>query len=199
MELVANIGYPQIRSFLEDYARDPQHREQLRERLSSLLPIFCDKVAEKLVSDPQSLSNLVSGDFVSQLIHIDISDDRFWDMIGEKVVPALHDAIGSAFTSIPQEQFARFFTGEHHIANVVERTVMGMKLLDFYAMLDDILAEHLGAIQVFGFILGAAIGYVQYSVSMIAPGHSVLPYLLLGVPLLVLMMIKTCTAFRNRK
>ena len=76
---------------------------------------------------------------------------------------------------------------------------MGMKLLDFYAMLDDILAEHLGAIQVFGFILGAAIGYVQYSVSMIAPGHSVLPYLLLGVPLLVLMMIKTCTAFRNRK
>ena len=199
LELVANIGYPQIRSFLEDYARDPQHREQLRERLSSLLPIFCDKVAEKLVSDPQSLSNLVSGDFVSQLIHIDISDDRFWDMIGEKVVPALHDAIGSAFTSIPQEQFARFFTGEHHIANMVERTVMGMKLLDFYAMLDDILAEHLGAIQVFGFILGAAIGYVQYSVSMIAPGHSVLPYLLLGVPLLVLMMIKACTAFRNRK
>ncbi|MBO7687989.1 MAG: DUF445 family protein [Kiritimatiellae bacterium] len=198
LELVANIGYPQIRSFLEDYARDPQHREQLRERLASLLPIFCDKVAEKIVSDPQSLSQLVSGDFVSQLIHIDIADDRFWDMIGEKVVPGLQGAIDSAFAAIPKDQFAKFFTGGHHIAGMVERTVMDMKLLDFYAMLDDIMAEHLGAIQVFGFILGAAIGYVQYSVSMIAPGRSTLPYLLIGIPLLALTMIKACTALRKR-
>ena len=199
LELVANIGYPQIRSFLEDYARDPQHREQLRERLATLLPLFCDKIAEKIVSDPQSLSTLVSGDFVSQLIHIDIADDRFWDMIGEKVVPGLQGAIGSAFAAIPEEQFAKFFTGGHHIASMVERTVMGMKLLDFYAMLDDILAEHLGAIQVFGFILGAAIGYVQYSVSMIVPGHSVLPYLLLGVPLLVLAAVKGGMWFLKRR
>ena len=198
LELVANIGYPQIRSFLEDYARDPQHREQFRERLASLLPIFCDKVAEKIVSDPQSLSTLVSGDFVSQLIHIDITDDRFWNMIGEKVVPGLQGAIGSAFAAIPEDQFAKFFTGGHHIADVVERTVMGMKLLDFYAMLDDILAEHLGAIQVFGFILGAAIGYVQYSVSMIAPGQSALPYLLIGVPLLVLAAVKGIMAIGKR-
>ena len=198
LELVANVGYPQIRSFLENYARDPQHREQFRERLASLLPIFCDKIAEKIVSDPQSLSALVSGDFVSQLIHIDISDDRFWDMIGEKVVPGLQGAIGSAFAAIPEDQFARFFTGGHHIAGVVERTVMDMKLLDFYAMLDDIMAEHLGAIQVFGFILGAAIGYVQYSVSMIAPGHSALPYLLIGVPLLVLAAVKGIAAIRKR-
>ena len=198
LELVANIGYPQIRSFLEDYARDPQHREQLRERLASLLPIFCDKIAEKIVSDPQTLSSLVSGDFVSQLIHIDIADDRFWNMIGEKIVPGLQGAISSAFTAIPKEQFAKFFTGGHHIAGVVERTVMGMKLLEFYAMLDDILAEHLGAIQVFGFILGAVIGYVQYSVSMIAPGCSTLPYLLIGVPLLVLVTIKACAAIRKR-
>ena len=199
LELVANIGYPQIRSFREDYARDPQHREQLRERLATLLPLFCDKIAEKIVSDPQSLSTLVSGDFVSQLIHIDIADDRFWDMIGEKVVPGLQGAIGSAFAAIPEEQFAKFFTGGHHIASMVERTVMGMKLLDFYAMLDDILAEHLGAIQVFGFILGAAIGYVQYSVSMIVPGHSVLPYLLLGVPLLVLAAVKGGMWFLKRR
>jgi len=199
VEAVASIGYPQIRSFLEDYVRDPQHLAQFRDRLASLLPIFCDKIAEKIVSDPQTLSSLVSGEFVSQLIHIDIADDRFWNMIGEKVVPGLQGAIGSAFASIPEDQFAKFFTGGHHIASMVERTVMGMKLLEFYAMLDDILAEHLGAIQVFGFILGAAIGYVQYSVSMIAPGHSVLPYLLLGVPLLALAAIKACAAICKRK
>ncbi len=198
VEAVAAIGYPQIRTFLEEYAADPRHREQFRERLASLLPIFCDKIAERIVSDPGSLAQLVSGDFVSQLIHIDISDNRFWDMVGEKVVPGLQGAIGSAFTAIPQEQFARFFTGGHHIASVVERTVMGMRLLDFYAMLDDILAEHLGAIQVFGFILGAAIGYVQYAVSMIAPGRSALPYLLLGIPLLVLALIKACAACWKR-
>ena len=199
VEAVASIGYPQIRSFLEDYVRNPQHLAQFRDRLASLLPIFCDKVAEKIVSDPQALSSLVSGDFVSQLIHIDIADDRFWNMIGEKVVPGLQGAIGSAFASIPEDQFAKFFTGGHHIASMVERTVMGMKLLEFYAMLDDILAEHLGAIQVFGFILGAAIGYVQYSVSLIAPGQSVLPYLLRGVPLLVLAAVKGCMWVWERK
>ena len=199
VEAVASIGYPQIRSFLEDYVRDPQHLAQFRDRLASLLPIFCDKIAEKIVSDPQSLSQLVSGDFVSQLIHIDISDDRFWNMIGEKVVPGLQGAIGSAFAAIPEDQFARFFTGGHHIAGMVERTVMGMKLLDFYAMLDDIMAEHLGAIQVFGFILGAAIGYVQYSVSMIAPGCSTLPYLLVGVPLLALAAVKGIVVICKRK
>ena len=76
---------------------------------------------------------------------------------------------------------------------------MGMKLLDFYAMLDDIMAEHLGAIQVFGFILGAAIGYVQYSVSMIAPGRSTLPYLLVGVPLLALAAVKGIVVICKRK
>ncbi len=198
VEAVASIGYPQIRSFLEEYVRDPQHLAQFRDRLATLLPIFCDKVAEKIVSDPQTLSSLVSGDFVSELIHIDITDDRFWDMIGEKVVPGLQGAIGTAFAAIPEEQFAKFFTGEHHIASMVERTVMDMKLLDFYAMLDDILAEHLGAIQVFGFILGAAIGYVQYSVSLIAPGHSALPYWLVGVPLLALAAVKGIAAIRKR-
>ena len=186
VEGVAEIGYPQIRSFLEEYAKDPVHREQFRDRLASLLPIFCDKIAEKIVAEPQLLEQFVSGDFVSELIHIDIADERFWNMIGEKVAPGLHAAIGSALESIPKEQFAGIFTGNHHVADVVERTIMNMKLLDFYRMLDEVMAEHLGAIQVFGFILGAAIGYVQYAVSVIAVCHSALPYLLIAVPLVVL-------------
>lgn len=190
VEGVAEIGYPQIRTFLEEYAKTPLHREQFRDRLASLLPIFCDKIAEKIVSEPQLLEQFVSGDFVSQLIHIDIADDKFWNMISEKVAPGLHAAIGSALESIPKEQFEGFFTGNHHIADVVERTVMNMKLLDFYGMLDDVMAEHLGAIQVFGFILGAAIGYVQYVVSVIAVGHSALPYLLIAVPILVVGSVK---------
>lgn len=190
VEGVAEIGYPQIRSFLEEYAKSPIHREQFRDRLASLLPIFCDKIAEKIVSEPQLLEQFVSGDSVSELIHIDIADERFWNMIGEKVAPGLHAAIGSALESIPKEQFAGFFTGNHHVADVVERTIMNMKLLDFYGMLDEVMAEHLGAIQVFGFILGAAIGYVQYAVSVIAVGHSALPYLLIAVPILVVGSVK---------
>lgn len=192
VEGVAEIGYPQIRTFLEEYAKTPLHREQFRDRLASLLPIFCDKIAEKIVSEPQLLEQFVSGDFVSQLIHIDIADDKFWNMISEKVAPGLHAAIGSALESIPKEQFEGFFTGNHHIADVVERTILNMKLLDFYGMLDEVMAEHLGAIQVFGFVLGAAIGYIQYSVSMIAKGCSVMSYLLLVIPLVVLASAKIC-------
>lgn len=192
VEGVAELGYPQIKTFLEEYAKTPLHREQFRDRLASLLPIFCDKIAEKIVSEPQLLEQFVSGDFVSQLIRIDIADDKFWNMISEKVAPGLHAAIASAIESIPQEQFAGFFTGNHHIAEIVERTIMNMKLLDFYGMLDEVMAEHLGAIQVFGFILGAAIGYVQYAVSVIATGHSVLPYLLIVVPVLLIGGVKVC-------
>lgn len=192
VEGVAEIGYPQIRTFLEEYAKTPLHREQFRDRLASLLPIFCDKIAEKIVSEPQLLEQFLSGDFVSQLIRIDIADDKFWNMISEKVAPGLHAAIASAMESIPQKQFAGFFTGNHHVAEIVERTIMNMKLLDFYGMLDEVMAEHLGAIQVFGFILGAAIGYVQYAVSVIAIGHSVLPYLLTVVPVLLIWGVKIC-------
>ena len=197
VEGVAEIGYPQIRMFLEEYVKTPLHREQFRDRLASLLPIFCDKIAEKIVSEPQLLEQFVSGDFVSQLIHIDIADDKFWNMISEKVAPGLHAAIGSALESIPKEQFAGFFTGNHHVADVVERTIMNMKLLDFYGMLDDVMAEHLGAIQVFGFILGAVIGYVQYSVSVIAGASSVTPYLLVAVPVLALGSIKVFMSCHN--
>lgn len=192
VEVVAEIGYPQIKTFLEEYAKTPLHRKQFRDRLASLLPIFCDKIAEKIVSEPQLLEQFVSGDFVSQLIRIDIADDKFWNMISEKVAPGLHAAIGSALESIPKAQFEGFFTGNHHIADVVERTILNMKLLDFYGMLDEVMAEHLGAIQVFGFILGAAIGYVQYAVSVIATGHSVLSYLLIVVPVLLIMGAKVC-------
>lgn len=192
VEGVAGIGYPQIRLFLEKYAKSPLHREQFRDRLASLLPIFCDKIAEKIVSEPQLLEQFVSGDFVAQLIRIDIADGKFWNMISENVAPGLHAAIASAMESIPQEQFAGFFTGNHHVAEIVERTIMNMKLLDFYGMLDEVMAEHLGAIQVFGFILGAAIGYVQYAVSVIAVGQSALPYLLIVVPVLLIVGAKVC-------
>lgn len=192
VEGVAEIGYPQIKTFLEEYAKTPLHREQFRDRLASLLPIFCDKIAEKIVSEPRLLEQFLSGDFVSQLIRIDIADDKFWNMISEKVAPGLHAAIASAMESIPQEQFAGFFTGNHHVAEIVERTIMNMKLLNFYGMLDEVMAEHLGAIQVFGFILGAAIGYVQYAVSVIAVGQSALPYLLIVVPVLLIGVAKVC-------
>ena len=87
----------------------------------------------------------------------------------------------------------RFLGGRRlHVAEIVERTIMNMKLLDFYGMLDEVMAEHLGAIQVFGFILGAAIGYVQYAVSVIATGHSVLSYLLIVVPVLLIGGAKVC-------
>lgn len=199
VEGVAEIGYPQIRTFLEEYVKTPLHREQFRDCLASLLPIFCDKIAEKIVSEPQLLKQFVSGDFVSQLIHIDIADDKFWNMISEKVAPGLHAAIGSALESIPKEQFAGFFTGNHHVADVVERTILNMKLLDFYGMLDEVMAEHLGAIQVFGFVLGATIGYIQYSVSMIAKGCSVMSYLLLVIPLVVLASAKICANQNNTR
>lgn len=192
VQAVLDISYPQIKSFLENYAKDPQHRQQFRDRLSVLLPIFCDKIAATIDTKPQLLEQFFSGDSVSQLIHLDITDDGFWKTIEEKVVPGIHTAITSALESIPKEQFANAFTGNHHVAEIVERTIMNMKLLDFYAMLDDVMAEHLGAIQVFGFILGAAIGYVQYAVKVIAKGHSPFVYLLIAVPILFICCVKVC-------
>ena len=198
VEGVAEIGYPQIRSFLEEYAKSPVHRGQFRDRLASLLPIFCDKIAEKIVTEPQLLEQFVSGDFVSELIHMDIADDKFWNMISDKVAPGLHAAIGSALESMPKEQFAGIFAENHHIADVVERTIMNMKLLDFYGMLNEVMAEHLGAIQVFGFILGGAIGFVQYSVTVISCSAAIWPYLLMAVPVFALVAAKTMSCIGGK-
>lgn len=198
VESVTEIGYPQIRTFLEEYAKVPGHREQFRDRLASLLPIFCDRMAQKIVSEPKLLEDFVSGEFVSDVLNLDIVDDRFWDMISEKVVPALHVALGSALDAMPKEQFAGFFSGNHHIADVVERTIMKMNLLDFYGMLDRIMAEHLGAIQVFGFVLGGAIGYVQYAVQLTTECRQSVAYCMIVFPLIAIVMAKIITTARSK-
>ncbi len=112
---------------------------------------------------------------------------------------SLQGAVDEELEAIHAGQFAGLFTGGHHIAGVVERTVVGMKLLDFYEMLDDMMAEHLGAIQVFGFVLGAAIGYVQYAVSLAGAGQPMRACLALGIPVLVLVGVKVVRMFFSRR
>lgn len=190
VEGVAQIGYPQIRSFLLEYTKKSEHREQFRDRLALLLPLFCDKIAEKIVDSPELLEKAVSGELVLQLIDIDIADDGFWSVIGEKVAPGVCSAICHAVESMSEGEFTQFFSGNRQIADVVERTIINMKLLDFYQMLDDVMAEHLGAIQVFGFILGAAIGYLQYAVFLAGNNCAFVAVMLLAIPVFLVLAVK---------
>ena len=160
----------------------PRRRETFRNRLAEMLPGFFGRVADKVSADPHLLEGFVSGSLVTRLASIDIAGDAFWDMVGERIMPGMRETIASALAEIPPEQFAGIFAASHHIAAIVERTVAEMELLDFYAMLDEVMAEHLGAIQVFGFFLGAAVGYLQYAALSVAPVRPVAAYLMLGLP-----------------
>ena len=43
----------------------------------------------------------------------------------------------------------------------IEKSVNELDMAGFQAMLDRLMAEHLGAIQVLGYVLGAAVGALQ--------------------------------------
>ena len=184
------ITHSLVNDELLEYTKKSEHREQFRDRLALLLPLFCDKIAEKIVDSPELLEKAVSGELVLQLIDIDIADDGFWSVIGEKVAPGVCSAICHAVESMSEGEFTQFFSGNRQIADVVERTIINMKLLDFYQMLDDVMAEHLGAIQVFGFILGAAIGYLQYAVFLAGNNCAFVAVMLLAIPVFLVLAVK---------
>ena len=196
---VAEIGLPQIKNLILRYAADPDRKKSLQEKLAGILPIIFDQLGGKITEKPEILEAVISGDVIESLVNVKFDDEAFWNGLGDTLAPRLEVAINDALKDIPKDKFVTFFGNGHLVAENVRDTIMRMPLLDFYSMLDDVMAEHLGAIQVFGFVLGGAIGYIQYAVLFAQKGNAPVAYCLIGVPLLLVLTAKMSVSLKMVK
>lgn len=176
---------PRVEKFLKE-CDTPERKEIVQNVLGGFLPIIFDKIGENITSDPKILDVVISGDVIDKLVNVKFDDEAFWNGLGEKMAPRLEAPINEALRGMTKEQFASFFGAGHLVAENVRDTIMQMPLLDFYSMLDEVMAEHLGAIQVFGFVLGALVGYIQYSIVLLREGFYVVPCLMLLIPVVAI-------------
>lgn len=197
IEEAAEIGYPQVHHFFERIGEDPNVKAKLKERMAHILPQIADGLSDSIIRNPELLERVVSGASLTRIIKTRIDDEGFWLDVGENISPCLENALTSALQGISKNGFFSFFKGRHIIAENVESTILRMNLLDFYKMLDDVMAEHLGAIQVFGFVLGGVIGYVQYAVLFALKGCVGAAYLMMGIPLVLVVLVKIVISIRR--
>lgn len=190
IEGVTEIGSSQIKSFIESFDTNPERRRSVREKLERILPELFDRIGERVVKNPALLEEIVSGDVIDHLINVKIDDEVFWNDLGERLAPEMDRVVTRALQGMSQKTIRSFLGEDHPVAETIKETIMRMNLLDFYKMLDDVMAEHLGAIQVFGFVLGAIIGYVQYSIVLLHACPSVAHYLMMGIPIICICGMK---------
>lgn len=190
IEGVAEIGSSQIESFIESLYNNEERRRGIREKLGQILPKIFDRIGESIVTNPALLGEVVSGDAIDHLVNVKIDDEVFWDDMGERLAPKLEDVITGALEGLSKESITSFVGEGHFIAENIKETIMRMPLLDFYEMLDEVMAEHLGAIQALGFVLGALVGYIQYSIVLLQEGFCAVPCLMLLMPVVAICGLK---------
>lgn len=71
-------------------------------------------------------------------------------------MPALRKRLGGYIAENGDKMLASF-----DLPGRIEKEVNAMDMASFHAMLDRLMAQHLSAIQVLGYILGAAVGLLQ--------------------------------------
>ncbi len=85
-----------------------------------------------------------------------LASDNLWDWLEKTMLPAAEPKI-KEFISSQKEVIIQ----KLDIKNRVSRAIDGQDVREFHNMINSVAAEHLGAIQVLGFLLGAVIGLFQ--------------------------------------
>lgn len=85
-----------------------------------------------------------------------LDSPRFWGWVEHDALPALRARLCDYLRNNGDRLVASF-----DLPGRIEKSVNELDMAGFQAMLDRLMAEHLGAIQVLGYVLGAAVGVLQ--------------------------------------
>ena len=91
--------------------------------------------------------------FLNQLTQSEV----LWNEIGQTLLPNLKPHL----EGLLQTQGKQWLAENLHLGERVTRTIERQDVRQFYEMINAVSAQHLGAIQVLGFFLGAVIGLLQ--------------------------------------
>lgn len=93
---------------------------------------------------------------IPRLVGDALDSPKLWTWVETSALPALRKRLGDYIAEHGDEMIRSF-----DIPGRIESEINAMDMAKFHAMLDGLMAQHLSAIQVLGFILGAIVGALQ--------------------------------------
>ncbi|MCQ2380417.1 MAG: DUF445 family protein [Victivallaceae bacterium] len=111
--------------------------EESRDKLNSLLEQYLEKALPKFTREA-------------------LESPRLWNWIEDELLPRIATEVEGYVSEHKQ-----IIVDKLHLATRVENAINGMSIPKFHNTINEVAGQHLGASQVLGFILGAAIGVLQ--------------------------------------
>ncbi len=93
---------------------------------------------------------------IPKLVGDALDSPKLWVWVENSALPTLRKRLGDYIAAHGDEMLASF-----DLPGRIEKEVNALSMADFHAMLDRLMAQHLSAIQVLGYILGAIVGALQ--------------------------------------
>ena len=154
-----------IESGIRDWIRRPESAANLRDELAGFVDSFREWIASP---EGVAMTGGLAGDLRSKFkdylraylrenlapaaLRL-LRNDATWDWVA-KVLPAIRPGIEKMIRDIGTTAIVEKLDVEGRVKKAVD----GMDMAEFHGMLNEIMAEHLGAIQVLGYLLGAIAG-----------------------------------------
>ena len=166
--LVAFIDWPDIEKKLAEKIADPAVRDMIRDELSSLADRLDEWLKtpagqEKLATWSTALSKKFQQwlktyleENLPRIARQMLASDDLWDWIEKTMIPAAEPKI-KEFIASQKDEIVRKLDIKNRVSSAIDH----QDVREFHNMINSVAAEHLGAIQVLGFFLGAIIGLLQ--------------------------------------
>lgn len=121
---------------------------EARDKLSG----FSQEIKDKILAMIQDYLRENAGSIVLDIFQ----SPELWQWIGENGLPYLQQSLTSYINDHRQD-----IVDKLQLDQRIETTIRQKNAREFHEMIDKLAAEHLGAIQVLGYFLGAAVGALQ--------------------------------------
>ncbi len=93
---------------------------------------------------------------IPRLVGNALDSPMLWDWVENSALPSLRDRLKNYIAEHGDAMLASF-----DLPGRIESAVNAQSMKEFHAMLDRLMAQHLSAIQVLGYVLGAVVGALQ--------------------------------------
>lgn len=167
--LVNFIEWNDIQNYLSDKLGEKETSDMLQEELQSLIgqvnkwlqsPEISDKINGFIIAMKTKLQAWLHEYLqkaIPSMINSIIDSEKLWNWIEHDLLPASRPQIEAFIRKQGKDKVIAKLNLSRRISEAVEK----QDVKEFHEMINSIAAQHLGAIQVLGYILGLVIGLLQ--------------------------------------
>ncbi len=157
-----------MKEMLSSWLAEPNTQEMLEQNVSKISQEFNDwmkspqatgKLGEFAENAKAKLNTKIAEylkDAFPKTVKNALASEKLWEWFEKTALPTLSTMLSNYITEHRQD-----FIDQLRLAERVEEAINRQDIGQFHKMINEIAAEHLGAIQVLGYVLGLVVGGIQ--------------------------------------